>query len=127
MRDVEFKINKENGIVIGFSLKGLGNTEAESFCLSFIRAQQLGKGYAFLRGKEIVFRHDGVSLDEADPACGVFGVSDGGEFYHEIVDDDERRQISQLLQLNGPYSDHKIFVKPEISWGKGFTVYTKKK
>jgi hypothetical protein len=125
--DVEFKINKSDGDVIGFSLKGVGNTDAEAICFSFIRAQQLGKGDVFFRGKEIVFKHDGVSLDEADPNHDTFGVSEGGEFCYEIMDDNEREQLSHLLQLTGLYSNHKIFVKPEISWGKGFTVYTKKK
>ena len=127
MQDVEFKINKDGGNVTGFSLKGIGNTDAESFCLSFLRAQQLGKADVFFQGKEIVFSHKGVSIDEADSALGIWGISEGGEFRHEIIDDSERRQLSQLLQLSGSYSDHQICVRPEVSWGKGFTLYTKRK
>jgi hypothetical protein len=125
MRDIELRINRgEEGKITGFTLMGIGNTDAEAYCISFVRAQQLGRANIHFKGNEMVFSHQGVSLDDADSCHGIYGSSEGGEFRAEVSDSDQE-QLNDLLNSTGPYREAKIHVKLENAWGKGFTVYVK--
>ena len=125
MQDVEFRINRdEKGKITGFTLIGIGNTDAEAYCISFIRAQQLGRATIYFKGSEMIFSHQGVALDDADSRQGIYGSSTGGEFRSEVADSD-LEQLKNLLNSAGPYRESKIHVKFETAWGKGFTLYVK--
>ena len=125
MKDVEFKINRDDeGKINGFTLMGVGNTDAEAYCVSFVRAQRLGKANIHFKKNEMIFMHQGVSLDEADSRNGIYGSSEGGEFRTEVLGSDQE-QLKNLLSLSGIYSGRKIHFKFENAWGKGFTIYVK--
>lgn len=126
MDNIKFDIERgEGGNVSGFTLKG-EDTDAEEFCISFITAQMIGKADIFFEGDEIVFKHGGVLLGEADTKYWVYGSSEGGEFRTNIPTED-KSSLAQLLNLEGPYSDCKLSVKLNLVWGKGFTLQAKKK
>ncbi|EKE20326.1 MAG: hypothetical protein ACD_8C00021G0011 [uncultured bacterium] len=125
MEDVELRINRdEEDNVTGFTLMGVGNTDAEAYCISFVRAQQLGRAAIHFKGSEMIFSHQGVSLDDADSRQGIYGSSEGGDFRAKVADSD-KEQLESLLNSTGPYSESKIHVKFETARGKGFTVYIK--
>lgn len=125
MNDVKFDINRGEGDkIVGFTLMGVGDTDAEAYCISFIRAQQLGKANIFFKGSEMIFAHRGVSSEEADSRHGIYGSSKGGEF-HAKVSDSDQEQLKNLLNSSGPYQKSEIHVKLETNWGKGFTLYIK--
>lgn len=126
MDNIKFDIERDDGgSITGFTLKNLGDTETDEFCISFITAQGKGKADILFEGNEIVFKHRGVTLDEADQKYGVFGSSAGGEFRTKISDAD-KISLSQLLELEGAYAGCKLSVKLNLTWGKGFTLQAKK-
>lgn len=125
MEDIEFTINRDGqGKANGFTLMGVGKVESEAFCLSFLKAQQLRKGQIIFDQGKIVFRHGGVNEVEADPQYDIFGMHEGGEFSHDILPEDSD-MLSALLHRVGSYQDVEIRVRPELAWGKGFTLYIK--
>ncbi len=120
--DIRFSVNRiENGIT-GFTLMGVGKTEAESFCLSFLTAQAKGKGEVTFENGKIFFKHDGITFEEADTRYSIWGISDGGVFSADVTQEEEV-ELSQILNMSGKYSGMRIRVKPELAFGKGFTVY----
>jgi hypothetical protein len=123
MNDIDFKVNRDkSGFLNGFTLKGVGETESEAFCMSFPTAQQLGKGQIVFIDNKIVFEHGGVISEEANPALDVFGLHEGGKFSHDISAEDAEA-LGALLSRSGDYANAQIRVRHEIAWGKGFTVY----
>ncbi|EKE20759.1 MAG: hypothetical protein ACD_7C00492G0011 [uncultured bacterium] len=125
MNNIKFDVEKNGaGVITGFTIKGIGDTDAEGFCISFITAQSLGKADVVFEGNEIVFKHGGITLKEANPSYGIYGSSVGGEFRAKISDED-KVALSQLLDLEGPYLRHELSVKLDLVWGKGFTLCAK--
>lgn len=125
MKDIKFRINRDaENRIAGFTLMGVGNTEAEAYCISFVRAQQLGRADIHFKGNEMIFSHQGVFLDDTDRLQGIYGTSTGGEFRAEVADADQE-QLKDLLNSTGLYSESSIRVKFENAWGKGFTLYAK--
>lgn len=124
-KDVKFTVNRDVQGITGFALKGVGSTEAESYCLSFLTAQQKGKGDVTIGDGKVVFTHGGVSPKEADERYSVWGISNGGVFAVDISPEDGE-ELSQLLAGAGKYADVQIRVRPEMGWGKGFTLYIKR-
>jgi hypothetical protein len=125
MEDVQFTINRDNeGRANGFTLMGVGRSQSEAFCLSFLTAQRLGKGQVVFEDGKIIFRHGGVSLEEADSQMDVFGMHEGGEHSEDISEEDST-MLSALLHQSGPYQGVQIRVRPELAWGKGFTLFIK--
>jgi len=124
-RDIKFEVKKnDKDIITGFSLLGLGDTNAESYCLSFLTAQANGNADIIFEDGFIVFQHGGVSSQEANQNYFVWGTSEGGEFRTEITADDQK-SLKDLLNLRGYYKDKQIRVTPELAWSKGFTLYIK--
>ncbi|HEX8946743.1 MAG TPA: hypothetical protein VF829_00810 [Candidatus Paceibacterota bacterium] len=124
-RGITFKINRDSGKVQGFTLKGVGDTEAEAFCLSFVTAQQKNKATVTFAGGKIIFTHGGVSVDEMDPQLYIWGQSRGGVFSADITPEDQTA-LENLLYLKGEYEGATTRIKFEMAWGKGFTFYTKR-
>ncbi len=125
MEDVQFTISRDDkGRANGFTLMGVGKMESEAFCLSFLTAQRLRKGRVVFDDGKIIFRHGGVNEVEADPQMGVFGMHEGGVHSEEISAEDSL-MLSALLHQAGPYLDVQIRVRPELAWGKGFTLFIK--
>lgn len=124
MQYVEFTLNCDEKGVSGFSLKGMGNTEAESFCLSFIKAQGLGKATVDIEGSKITFTHNGISEEEMDSRLWVWGTSPPGVHVANIPASDAR-QLEDLLGSKGRFAGTKVHVRQETAFGKGFTVYAK--
>lgn len=115
MNDISFQIERDrNGKVAGFKLIGLGNTDAEAFCLSFPAAVNAGKGEIRFENSSIVFVHRGVTREEAEPKLSYLGTSQGGIFSAEITSEDQEA-IQSLLA--GSFK-----VSYKISWGKGFVL-----
>lgn len=125
-KDVHFSVDKEkSGKLKGFTLKGLGNTEAEAYCVSFISAQSRGRGTITFKEGKIIFCHGGVGLDEGNKEYGIWGISNGGIFSADITDEDAK-ELSQLLECQGEYKACKLNVCINTAWGRGFTVYVVK-
>lgn len=123
VRSIQFKINHDDaGKVSGFTLMGVGDTYAEAFCLSFLTAQQKGKGKVGFEESEVNFVHYGVSSNEADKRYGIYGTHPGGTFSATIAPE-ECAALDDLLHRRGDYVDMQIRVRPELAWGKGFTLY----
>lgn len=125
MEDVHFKVNRDKEGVSGFTLEGVGNTDAESFCLSFLTAQGKGKGSVTFKDGKIVFNHGGVSIEEANPRYSIYGSHGGGIFSAEVPLDEEK-ELSDLLNGRGKYAEAQIRVREELAWCKGFTLYAKR-
>lgn len=123
-QDIQFEINREGCRVSGFSLRGVGNTDAEAYCLSFVTAQAKGKGEIEFKDGKIVFAHGGINLTEAESRFGILGSSGGGEFSADIEAADASA-LSDLLEQKGDYKNIKISVRLETTWAKGFTLYSK--
>lgn len=124
MQYVEFTLNRDEEGVSGFTLRGVGNTEAESFCLSFIKAQALGKATVDIDGGKVTFTHQGMSEKEMDERLWVWGTSPPGIHVANIPPDDGR-ELSDLLESKGRFIGTRVHVRHEFAWGKGFTVYAK--
>ena len=125
MEGVQFTVNKDEHGISGFTLMGVGKTEAGMYCLSFLTAQAKGKGRVSFENGRIVFTHGGVSMKEANPEYDIYGMSEGGVFSPEISGEDAE-EIAQLLSQKGKYATAQIRVRPEFAWGKGFTLYIKR-
>lgn len=125
LEDIEFTVNRDEAGVTGFTLMGVGKTEAETFCLSFLTAQTKGKGDVVFEDGKIVFKHGGVSMQEANPAFEIYGMCAGGVHSAEIATEDAEA-LSQLLSRSGKYVGVQIRARPELAWGKGFTIYVKR-
>ncbi len=123
LEDIKFKINRSEGQITGFTLSGAGNTDAESYCLSFVTAQALKKASIEFDNGKIIFKHGGIGLDEANPNFGLLGESKGGDFSAEISPEDSE-QLVHLLNGSGPYSDTSFAVRLKTGWSKGFILYT---
>ena len=123
---VEFTLNRDRKGVSGFTLKGVGKTEAEAYCFSFLTAQATGKTDIDFKDGKIVFTHPGVSPDKADPRLDVWGSSPGGVFEADIAAEDATA-LSDLLRSSGAYAGTRVRVRLERAWGKGFTVYLERK
>lgn len=122
-KDVHFSLKKnKEGRLEGFTLNGVGNTEAEAYCVSFISAQSLGRGTITFKEGKIVFCHEGIGFEESNKRYGIWGISGGGTFSADITDEDAK-ELSQLLERQGEYENFKIHVCVNISWGRGFTLY----
>ncbi len=124
-KDIKFTVNRDEQGVSGFTLFGLGDTYAESYCLSFLTAQASGKGKVTFGDGKIIFTHGGVPPKEANKSYDVWGVSGGGVFEAAISSED-KEDLSQLLAQSGKYSGAQIRARPEMAWGKGFTLYIKR-
>jgi hypothetical protein len=122
-KDVHFSVDRDGEKLKGFSLKGVENTEAEAYCVSFISAQCRGRGKITFEEGKIVFCHEGIGLEESNKEYGIYGISNGGIFSADISDEDAK-ELSQLLERQGEYENSKIHVCVNIAWGRGFTLYT---
>lgn len=126
-QNIEFSMNKDNsGRVLSLSLVGIEEKAAEAYCLSFVTAILLDKGDITFKSGKIVFYHGGVDLKEQDPGLNSWGVSRGGIFSTDISDQDAE-ELSQFLELKGPYQYSEICFRIEFEWGRGFTLYPKSK
>lgn len=124
-REIEFKVNRDDLGVSGFTLMGVGKTEAECFCLSFLTAQQKRKASVTFEDGNIVFTHGGVSIGEANENYFIYGMHQGGKFSCDISDADAK-SLDDLLNRRGAYAEAELRAKEELAWGKGFTLYIKR-
>jgi len=123
VKDIKLSVNREGDKITGFTLVGVGESYAEAFCISFLKAQSLGKAQVTFDGLNMNFVHGGVSLEEAGEEASFWEMSEGGTFT-AVVSEEEAIALAALLEGRGEYKDHQIRVRLELAFQKGFTLYT---
>lgn len=122
MEDVKFSINKdESDKISGFTLLGVGNCDSECFCLSFMIAQGLGKASVSFETGKIIFQHEGVTDEDSEDHFDIYTYHRGGKHVEEI-DSEDKEDLESLMNLSGKYENKRLSVRPELAWGKGFTL-----
>lgn len=118
---ITFSLTKgEDGIITGFSLTAV-ETHAECFCVTFPFAQAKGKARVDFEDGKIRFVHDGISPDETPTQLGIYGGSEGGMYETDITPEDATA-LQDFLGKCGRYQGVKISFRPELAWGKGFSL-----
>lgn len=113
---IEFKVLRAGEEVIGCSLVGCGETNAEAFCFSFPFALNKGKAKIRVEETSIRFTHSGYYPEQRG---NIMLVSDGGE-YTANIERDDAVAIRQLLDLQGPYVGRKLTCSHVQAFAHGF-------
>jgi hypothetical protein len=117
---ISFSVIENDGQIQGFKLVGAGESEAESFCFTFPRAQSEKRARAEIIDGKIVFTHDGIGPEIDEKWDGPWASSEAGTFEAELTPE-QASTLDDLLHGRGQYEGCQLYVAEYIrAFGKGF-------